>query len=77
LTIFLSGHSLEKRFFARAEARILASVRSAPEPRAFYDRRRQQGKKHTQALIALARRRVTVLWAMLRDGTTFESRCAT
>jgi hypothetical protein len=31
----------------------------------------------TQALIALARRRVNVLWAMLRDGTTFETRSAT
>jgi hypothetical protein len=30
----------------------------------------------TQALIALARRRVNVLWAMLRDGTTFETRSA-
>jgi hypothetical protein len=38
-----------------------ASLRNAPESRAFfYDRKRQQGKKHTQALIALARRRVTV-----------------
>ena len=52
----------------------LASLRSAPESRAFYDRKRSEGKKHTQALIALARRRVNVLWAMLRDGTTFEGR---
>ena len=44
--------------------------------RAFYDRKRAEGKKHTQALIALARRRVNVLWAMLRDGTTFEARPA-
>ena len=28
----------------------------------------------TQAVIALARRRVNVLWAMLRDGATFETR---
>jgi len=27
-------------------------------------------------LIALARRRVNVVWAMLRDGTTFENRSA-
>jgi hypothetical protein len=53
-----------------------ASLRSAPESRAFYDRKRAEGKRHTQALIALARRRVNVLWAMLRDGSTFESRSA-
>jgi hypothetical protein len=28
-------------------------------------------------LIALARRRVNVVWAMLRNGTTFEARSAT
>jgi transposase len=51
-----------------------ASLRSSPESRAFYDRKRAEGKRHVQALIALARRRVNVIWAMLRDGTTFESR---
>jgi transposase len=51
-----------------------ASLRSSPESRAFYERKRAEGKRHTQALIALARRRVNVLWAMLRDGTTFEAR---
>jgi transposase len=51
-----------------------ASLRSSPESRAFYDRKRAEGKKHIQALIALARRRVNVLWAMLRDGTTFKAR---
>ncbi len=50
-----------------------ASLRSCPQSRVFYDRKRAEGKKHIQALIALARRRVNVLWAMLRDGTTFEA----
>jgi hypothetical protein len=31
------------------------------------DRKRAEGKRDTQALIALARRRVNVLWVMLRD----------
>src|SRR5215204_6420715 len=44
--------------------------------RVFYDRKRAEGKRHTQALIALARRRVNVVWAMLRDGTTYETRSA-
>jgi transposase len=65
------GNKLLKRVFYQS---AFASLRSAPESRAFYDRKRSEGKKHTQALIALARRRVNVLWAMLRDGTTFEGR---
>jgi transposase len=64
--------SLKRVFYQSA----FASLRSAPESRAFYERKRAEGKRHTQALIALARRRVNVLWAMLRDGTTFESRSA-
>lgn len=64
------GNKVLKRVFYQS---AFASLRSAPESRAFYDRKRREGKKHTQALIALARRRVNVLWAMLRDGTTFKT----
>ena len=65
------GNKTLKYFFYQS---AFASLRSCPESRAFYDRKRAEGKKHIQALIALARRRVNVLWAMLRDGTTFEAR---
>jgi transposase len=67
------GNKTLKRVFYQS---AFASLRSAPESRVFYDRKRAEGKRHTQALIALARRRVNVVWAMLRDGTTFESRSA-
>lgn len=64
------GNKVLKRVFFLS---AFSSLRSSPHSRAFYDRKRREGKRHTQALIALARRRVNVLWAMLRDGTTFES----
>jgi len=63
------GNKVLKRVFYQS---AFASLRGSPHSRAFYDRKRREGKKHTQALISLARRRVNVLWAMLRDGTTFE-----
>ena len=44
-----------------------------PVSRAYYDRKIGQGKHHNQALIALARRRCDVLYAMLRDGTIYQS----
>ena len=44
--------------------------------RAYYDRKRAQGKRHNAALICLARRRADVLFAMLRDGTHYETRPA-
>ncbi len=68
------GNKNLKRVFYQA---AFASLRSSPESRAFYDRKRAEGKRHIQALIALARRRVNVIWAMLRDGTTFEARSGT
>lgn len=37
----------------------------------FYVRKRGEGKTHHQAIIALARKRVNVLWAMLRDGQPY------
>jgi transposase len=63
------GNKVLKRVFYQS---AFASLRGSPHSRAFYDRKRREGKKHTQALIALARRRVNVLWAMLRDETTFK-----
>ena len=41
---------------------------------AYYRKKRAEGKGHHQAVIALARRRVDVLWAMLRDGKTYRER---
>ena len=67
------GNKTLKRVFYQS---AFSSLRGCAESRAFYERKRAEGKRHTQALIALARRRVNVLWAMLRDGTTFETRSA-
>ena len=50
----------------------LSSLKSSPASRAFYDRKRPEGKNHKQALIALARRRINTIWAMLRDHTTYQ-----
>ena len=44
---------------------------SDPVSRAYYDRKRAQQKKHNEALIALARRRTDVLYAMLRDNKPY------
>jgi transposase len=67
------GNKTLKRVFYQS---AFASLRASPASRVFYDRKRAEGKRHTQALIALARRRVNVVWEMLRDGTTFETRSA-
>lgn len=40
--------------------------------RECYDKKRAEGKRHKQAVIALARRRLDTLYAMLRDGTFYQ-----
>jgi transposase len=49
-----------------------AMMRPGPS-RDYYLKKRGEGLLHTQALLALARRRIDVLWAMLRDGRLFTS----
>ena len=49
-----------------------ASLRD-PVSRAFYDRKRAEGKKHTAAVICLARRRCDVILAMLRSREPYRA----
>ncbi|GHA64882.1 hypothetical protein GCM10010372_75790 [Streptomyces tauricus] len=51
-----------------------ACMNADPVSRPYYDRQRARGKTHTQALLRLARQRISILFAMLRDGTYYEPR---
>ena len=51
-----------------------ACMNADPASRTYYDRQRARGKTHTQALLRLARQRISVLFAMLRDGTFYQPR---
>jgi hypothetical protein len=48
-----------------------ATARCCPVFRTFHDRKRAEGKGHEQAVLALARRRLNVLWALVRNNPTF------
>jgi transposase len=61
------GNKDLKRVFYQS---AFASLR-CPQSKAFYARKRQEGKRHHQAVLALARRRVNVLWAMLQNRQPF------
>ena len=63
------NHALKNAFFLSA----FASLKD-PDSRDYYDRKRAAGKRHNAALICLARRRVDVLYAMLRDHKPYEAR---
>lgn len=52
----------------------MISIQRNAGSRAYYDRERAEGKRHSQAVVALARRCVNVPWAMLRDGRPYQHR---
>jgi transposase len=62
------NRQLQRVFYTSA----LISIQRSPSSRAYYERKRAEGKRHTQAVLALARRRVNVLWAMVRDGHCYQ-----
>lgn len=77
-----SGTSIRGEYPARSGNKHLkralflsafAALRSDPASRAYYDRKRAQGKKHNAALICLSRRRVDVLFAMLRNQEPYRT----
>lgn len=67
------GNRTLKNLFYRSAFSCL--IHHAPS-KTFYDRKRSEGKTHHQAVLALARRRVNVLWAMLRDGQVYVEQAA-
>ncbi|MEU3202251.1 IS110 family transposase [Streptomyces sp. NPDC006996] len=50
----------------------MVSTTTCPASKAYYQRKRSEGKGHKQVLLALARRRLNVLWAMIRDGQCYQ-----
>ncbi|MER8162614.1 IS110 family transposase [Streptomyces sp. NPDC094472] len=58
---------LRRVFYLSAQTSMM---REGPN-RDFYLKKRGEGRKHIQAVIALARRRASVLWALLRDNRVF------
>lgn len=74
----ISGNLRRPRRYNRRLQRVfctsaLFSIRHCGDSRRFYDRKLAEGKLHIQAVLALARRRVNVLWALLRDGRRYEA----
>jgi transposase len=61
------SRSLRHVFYLSAQTSMM---RAGPN-RDYYLKKRAEGATHTQAVIALARRRIDVLWALLRENRTW------
>lgn len=72
----IDGNRHRPRHYHRGLLRVfclssMASLRTCPASRTCYDRKRAAGKTHTQAVLALSRRRASVIWAMIRDSQCY------
>ncbi|MFD0973762.1 IS110 family RNA-guided transposase [Plantactinospora endophytica] len=73
------GHLVSPTRYHRGLRRVFslstfAALTCCPDSRAYYDRKKAEGKTHRQASAALSRRRVNVLWACIRDKTPYQPR---
>jgi len=76
-----SGTSIKGETASRAGNRTLknalflsafAALRTDPKAREFYDTKRAAGKKHNTVIIALARKRLKIMYAIMRDQTPYQ-----
>lgn len=72
------GSRYPRQVNRRAKAAMMVAVarhmEQAPQSRAYYDKKRAQGKKHNQAVRALGRQLVRVMYAMLSHDRDYELR---
>ncbi len=72
------GTKRPRQVNGRAKAAMMTAVARhigcVPQSRAYYDKKRAEGKRHNQAVRALGRHLVRVIWSMLRQERDYELR---
>jgi len=77
-----SGTSIKHETASRAGNRQLknalflsafAALNWDPQAKAFYDAKRAAGKQHNTAIIALARKRLKIMYAIMRNNTPYQT----
>jgi len=66
-------HRYDRRLLRASFLAAQTAARYCPDSRAYYEKKRSEGKNHKQAVLSLARRRVNVIWAMLRDHQPYQT----
>lgn len=73
-----TGSKRPRQVNTRAKAAMMIAVArhmvQVPKSRAYYDKKRAQGKAHNQAVRALGRQLVRVIWSMLKHQRDYEMR---
>jgi transposase len=73
-----TGTKTPRQINTRAKAAMMTAVARHMEcvslSRTYYEKKRAEGKKHNQAIRALGRHLVRVIWAMIKQERSYESR---
>ncbi len=73
-----NGVKTPRHVNTRAKAAMMVAVARhiacVPMSRAYYDKKRAEGKRHNQAIRALGRHLVRVIWAMVKQGRKYAVR---
>ena len=74
----LHGTRSPRQVNKRAKAAMMVAVAhhiwEVPESRAYYEKKRAEGKRHNQAVRSMARHLVRVMWSMIKHGRDYEVR---
>jgi len=65
---------VNRRCKAAMMTAVARHIGCVPQSRMYYDRKRGQGKMHNQAIRALGRHMVRVIWSMLKNERDYELR---
>jgi transposase len=71
-----SPRQVNRRAKATMMTAVARHIKHVPQSEAYYDRKRAEGKKHNQAVRALGRHLVRVIWSMIKQGRDYELRDA-
>jgi transposase len=73
-----TGSKNTRQVNTHAKAAMMVAVArhidNVPESRAYYDKKRAEGKTHNQAVRALGRHLIRVIWTMLKNGRDYLSK---
>ena len=72
------GSKIPRQVNTHAKAAMMTAVdrhrKQVPRSQRYYEKKRAEGKTHNQAIRALGRHLVRVMWALIRDGRDYEIR---
>ncbi len=72
------GSKTPRQVNTHAKAAMMTAVdrhrKQVPTSQRYYQKKRTEGKTHNQAIRALGRHMVRVMWALIRDGRDYERR---